>query len=253
MRTDLPSGLAVGIPWQRAVNDPSWYVHALTMLEPNWFYNWKYDLCGQFDNFVPMIWRMNLEWLARALPTIKQYSTHLWLLGNEPERAEQSDTPPEVFAETVRELKRQTGSWVVPIAIPGVLHDYMSGGKNWTQAYLDAGGPLPDYWHIHLYEPNAMMIHSRIGSWKKKFGDGIPIIVSEVASWRRDDNRPQEVMSAIRQALAKGDIHAAAWFSAYYETDMAFSSLLTAAGKLTELGEAFVAEQHLLNLPLVTA
>ena len=247
----LPSGLGCGLPHQNAENNPAWYKTALEVLDPPWWYNWLYNKL-EYDNYIPMVWECNVEQITKVLPTIRKHSDRLFFFGNEPERIQQSDTSPEVFALGIQELYRQLDGHKIHIALPGVLHDFLSNGKNWTRAYLDAGGPMPDVWHIHLYEPNKAMIDSRIKAWKRDIDDTRPLIVSEGGSWRSDSNRPQEVMDALEAACDDGRLQAAAHFSAHYKLDMPYLNLIDESCNLTDLGRKYTKEVYTTYLPHVT-
>ena len=240
----MPSGLGAGLPHQNAENDPAWYDAALETLQPTWWMNWKYDQLDH-DGYVPMLWKCDLEWLAKALPTILSNPNHLYLLGNEPSRVDQSNTPPDVFAATVQMLRRETGDWAIPIALPGIL--WNDRGRSWLDEYIAADGPLPDVWHFHIYCYTSSQVHSIIKHMAYVYGDR-PIIISEIAG--AVENANADVMRGIRKALADDTVQAAAWFSAYYDK-WPEPSLLTAEGELTEIGELFVAEQHAVHLPVV--
>jgi len=245
------SGFGVGLPNQTYQDYGMDLDAMLETLNPPWFYTWKYDQL-QYPNFVPMVWRLNVEAVAQVLPVMAENHDRLWLLGNEPERAEQSNTSPEVFANAAQIIRAEFG-WAVEIALPGVLNDYTGYGRDWTKAYLAAGGPMPDAWHFHVYEPNGQQVHARIDAWKRLVDDTRPIIVSEVGCWLDRPERMAEVMDAARMECATGSIQAAAHFSARYEADMQHSDLLTATGDLTALGRRYVAEQHTVYMPQVYA
>jgi hypothetical protein len=236
-------GWGCGVPWQRAESEPAWYHDALATLQPDWWYNWKWDQVGKWDNYYPMIWRCDMEWVARALPAVKANADRMWLLGNEPERADQSNTDPHTFAAAVDALRHAVGSWAVPIALPGIL--WNDHGQAWLREYLEAGGAKPDAWHFHVYCSTAGQVSSMVDHMIAVYGDR-PIIISEVAG--AVDGANEDVMRGVRNVLADGRIQAAAWFSAYYDKWEA-PSLLTESGKLTRLGDMFIEEQHTVYLP----
>ncbi len=244
----IPTGFGVGIPHQRAQDDPSWYDTALAQVSPPWWYDWTYSQIDRPD-YVPMLWRCDVEGVARALPIIMKNRVRLWLLGNEPERTDQSNTAPEVFAEAVKELNRQTHG--TTIALPGILWDRYGYGKAWLSEYIDRGGPIPDAWHVHLYVWTADEWRRTVPemlAFLKGIAD-IPVIISECASWH--PKTTLSVLEAIKETVRVGDAQAAAYFSAYYDA-WPEPSLLTAAGELTELGTQYTKERHEVFLPQVT-
>jgi len=245
-RVALPTGFGVGIPWQRAENEPAWYYDALDRLHPAWWHNWKYDRTGM-AGYYPMLWRTDMESLAAALPTMREYADRLWLLGNEPERVQQSNTEPHTFAATVQALRAVMPE--LPIALPGIL--WNDEGRAWLAEYKAAGGPLPDVWHFHIYCYSADQVWSIVDHMRSAYGDR-PIIISEIAGAVDDAN--EDVMRGVRRALADGRIQAAAWFSAYDEV-WPDPNLLTDNCTLTRLGDVYIAEPelHTTYIPAVHA
>jgi len=143
--------LACGIPWQMEEHFPGAQVRAVSLLGCQSWYNWKADALGQ-PGFTPMHWRNHIE-------TVKQPTTgqiieaaqhgprQVWLIGNEPERHDQDNyATPQEYADLVRTwLALVGGRW----AGPGIL--WSDGGRDWLDAYLALGGPIPDVWAVHIY------------------------------------------------------------------------------------------------------
>jgi hypothetical protein len=210
-----PSGFGVGIPHQCVEDYGMDNAAILRTLRPPWWYDWKYQ---HLDDplYVPMVWKMDVEWLAAALPTIASNVDRLWMLGNEPERQKQSNTMPDVFANAVNYLRSELGDWAVEFAVPGVLWDELGYGHGvvWMEEYERIGGYLPDTLHFHLYNYTARHIQHCIGTLRRKYPNK-RLIISECAGAVNAANG--QVMDAISGAIKKGDIQAAAWFSAYYE------------------------------------
>lgn len=212
----------------------------LHILNSPWWYTWKYDQLDR-PGYTPMVWRCTKDWIERALPLALEEPERMWLLGNEPERLDQSNTPPDEFADNARR-------WALaglPFAAPGVL--WNEQGRKWLEEYLSAGGPEPDAWHFHIYAWSAGHFLAEIASMNRMWSRR-PIIISECAG--AVDNANLDVMRGVKEALRTGRIQAAAWFSARYE---AFDdpSLLTADGQLTEIGAAFTAPEYTVHLPAV--
>lgn len=240
----LANGFGVGIPHQRAENDSDWYDLVLRKLNPPWFYNWKYDLLGKYNNYVPMIWRCNTEWINRAIPIVKSHPKQLYLLGNEPEPEQpgQSNTTPEDFIAGVRMWRKQVG---YPFAAPGIC--WGEYGRRWLDRYLELGGPLPDVWHFHIYAYSMESVGAAILDMKRLYPSR-PIIISECAGAVKSVDKV--VMDGIRLACTREDIQAGAWFSAYYET-WEEPSLLTKDGELTELGIKYISGLEEVYLPMI--
>ena len=91
--------LAVGIPWQHAETDAGYYSRVWKQLgEPDW-YTWKADCIGR-PGFTPMAWKPKPgPAFTKVLQAAQRGPRQLWFLGNEPERAEQSDTSGAMRAE----------------------------------------------------------------------------------------------------------------------------------------------------------
>ena len=53
------------------------------------------------------------------------------------------------------------------IACCGNLFYPALGGLDWLERYLAAGGPVPDYWHIHIYVNNEWEWNMVIGGWER--------------------------------------------------------------------------------------
>lgn len=247
-------GHGVGIPPRHGETDAAYTAHVLDTLRPPWFYNWKFDLFDR-PGYVPMVWRMDAEWMTRALETASRHpQAAMWLLGNEPEISAQSDTPAHIAAAACREWVRRLGTWAVPWACPGVnvsVHMWVQA-EPWLDVYLAEKGPAPHAWHVHIYGgPEAFdSALAQFRRWMHRRNVVRPVIVSECG----DGEQPAATMAAIRGAIARGDIQAAAWFSSYYEP-WNETGLLTAEGMLTDAGAAYVglaaAPTHTTYVPLI--
>jgi hypothetical protein len=114
----------------------------------------------------------------------------------------------------------------------------------WLDAYLAAGGRVPDAWAVHSYgwtpdqwDGNLMPFLR----WMERRKAVRPVIVSECASW--DQSLPAQIaiMDRVALALRDGNIVAACWYASK-DPFGAFrgADLLDAAGKLTMLGEHYM-------------
>lgn len=251
-------GLGCGVPAPHGESDPAWYATATAALRPAWFYTWRADAIGQ-PGFVPMCWRMDIDSILPAVDVAlaNAASVPLWLIGNEPEREEQSDTPAHIAAAACREWVRRCGTWAIPWAAPGVnVSIHMAGmGYAWMEGFLACGGPIPPAFHVHIYGNADAWRESvkRFHAWMRMRRVERPVIVSEAGC--ADD--PVGLFAAIRHSLSSGEVQAAAIFSARYEP-WPDCDLLTDDGELTALGRLFVSEVmpagdggHTLHLPAV--
>ena len=113
---------------------------------PPW-YDWHYVTGG--PTYQRMIYKTvpNKGVIERL---IRRDPSHLWLVLNEPERHDQANLSPEQGAAVAQEM-RDLGAC---IAVPGVIIG--EDGLAWLDAYLAAGGPLPEAWHVHLYHADSI-------------------------------------------------------------------------------------------------
>lgn len=111
------------------------------------------------------------------------YPGRTWLLFNEPEFAGQANTSPEIAAVHVRYWQEAIGD-NGSIACCGNLFYPSLGGIQWIEEYLAAGGPVPDYWHIHIYVANDWEWINVLGNWEmwNATHGNLPTIISEAGS-----------------------------------------------------------------------
>lgn len=111
------------------------------------------------------------------------YPGRTWLLFNEPEFFGQANTSPEIAAVHVRYWQEAIGD-NGKIACCGNLFYPSLGGIQWLEAYLAAGGPVPDYWHIHIYVANDWEWVNVVGNWEmwNATHGNLPTIISEAGS-----------------------------------------------------------------------
>lgn len=149
----MANGLGVGIPWQNAETDPGYYDRALGLLEPPFWYNWKFDKIGA-SRYVPMCWKcapgtMLDQAIAAAKADRALRPTQTWLMGNEPElppEHKQSDTNPADYkTAALKWVQNVGGFWVGPNIL------WHEQGREWIRNYVRIGGPIPSAWGIHIY------------------------------------------------------------------------------------------------------
>jgi hypothetical protein len=252
--------LAVGIPHQHG--DPTAALAALG--NPRW-YNWISDHVAD-PLYTPMAW-----WLKRDTASQRRaYDTHiaranadpqrLWLLLNEPNFAGQADTTPDAAAAAVRMWTQAAAN---PFAVAGVaLPNEQS--LQWLSDYLAAGGPVGDYWHIHIYTGTPerwAQTYSQFEGWMLRNGVERPVIVSETSAGSRGLEAQRSILEYLPYALRDfGSLHAVYWYSARdFQPAFANGDLLTEANELTELGQVFAGVQaagiperdHRLYMPAV--
>ena len=247
----IPKGLGYGCPHQRAKDDPTWYATARKRLgEDRPWYNWLNDQTHQ-ETYTPMLWRCNPVNVANYAVAAAMLDAPLFLLGNEPENPKQSNTSPQDFADAVVMWRQQVPGM---IALPGVYFDDAKWGKKWMQEYVRLGGPMPDVWAVHMYQPYQHQWDNSFPlmlDYLRSIKD-LPVLLTECGGSYNDEECILSVMDCVKQAVRSGDVRAAYWFSAYYEADLPFNDLLTHDGKLTPIGKEFVKEQYTVYIPQVT-
>ena len=241
------------LPWQNAESDPAWYGRALELLHPASWYDYKFDQIVD-PHYVPMLYTLrNDACMVDAIRAARDNRQRLWFLGNEQERKDQGNTEPQEAADAVASWRRRTDN---PIAAPGILWD--AWGQRWLEDYLNADGPTPEFWAIHIYAHTAghwLVLWQEWREWMSWNNLELPTIVSECSSWDEDPRIQCEVMDIVRRTLSTDKLlHAAYWFSACYSPYADFwarSDLLTEDDQLTLVGEHFVGLATT-YLPLVT-
>lgn len=226
------TGLGVGLPWQNGQ-----YARALGALRPAWWYNWLYD---QYDYiwpaYAPMVWAMKMDAASASAERRSHQGPRLWLLGNEPERPDQSNTPPAQAADFSRWwADAASGTFACAGVLLGLPPAYA-----WLDVYLAAGGMVGAYWHVHNYGWTPDQWDGNLTpflSWMRANRVERPVIVSECASWDQGLPAQMAIMDRVQVALAAGNIVAACWYSSR-DPFGAFrgADLLTETGELTELG-----------------
>ena len=152
------------------------------------------------DRHTPSIWSADYTpgSITEIADLAADYPGRTWLLYNEPELSGQANTPPEIAAVHVRYWSEAIGDNGT-VACCGVLYYPWLGGYQWLEAYLAAGGPVPDVWHIHIYNANTPgewdAVIDAWQRWNAEHGN-LPTIISEAGSgqelhdylrtWQRD-------------------------------------------------------------------
>ena len=228
------TGLGVGIPHQLKQIGPCTsqeggslsvygdvYGRILADLIPNWWYTWLFDAMGTPGN-APMLWRQKWNKHAEeAFVVADQYKSHdlTWLIGNEPLVEGQATVTPAEAAGLTQLWRRELPT--VKFACPGVYINHLRA-IDFLDAYLDAGGPVPDFWHVHNYAygiRGAEFANNRFFMWMKRRNVIRPVIISETNLWDDDDWGAQIPMMDWIVDLLEGEnpVVAVAWFAAWYK------------------------------------
>lgn len=220
----------MGIPWQTSEKYGWWYEKALGNLNPDWWYNWKYDQYG-VEGYIPMVYDATVY--DDALKYVPAHED-LWLLFNEPERPDQAKLSPETAA-------RLANNWPTQIAAPGIIVD--ESGLYWVQLYLQHGGRVPEYWAVHIYVQDGREWREKWTAWKNFMQTNNvvrPTIVTETGNISDSKDRRVSIMREVQRTMSNDSLLAgAAWFSAHYGSYYSFwvrSDLLSETGNLTDTG-----------------
>jgi len=234
-----PSGLGVAIAWQRgdAVADA-----VLGKLHPPLWMDWVYNPLHMAtdDTYYPMAWSLRPPYAQQYIDAAADMPGRFWLIGNEPNCCG-TEIDPADAAQMVQRWRDEIGG---EYACCGVT--LWAGWDAWMNAYLEAGGPIPPYWHIHLFDTYAYPPVVEFRAWMQAHDAVRPIIVSEAACpWCSADHNA-EYMTKLAQMVADGQLQAVFWYSApgdywhlWPDTDL----MDWGATELTPLGEHWLSLQ----------
>lgn len=234
----LSAGLGFGVAWQQG---PDAAAHATHTLGGPW-YDWRWDGSDD-DAYMPMVYRMQRDGWSEAALVRSQGDTRTWLLGNEPDWGPETWTDARQAAEFAQWWDANTDApWACCGVIVTLSGDHWSA---WLRHYLWFGGPVPDYWHIHIYNGTPANWHEHVEAfrvWSQRAGVERPIIVSETAYPGGSAEYNALLVEAIGEALdSDPDLLAVYWYSVHdYHGIWHDTDLLTADGALTPVGEAFI-------------
>lgn len=239
----MPQGFGLSIPWQNEDFSPGWTDRTLAALDPPWWYDWKFESIGR-KGYIPKLWRPALD--ARFDAAVQAANSHpnvMWFLAYDPDRGSEPHETPKNAAKIGQEWAKSTS---VLYAGPGVVCDY--NGIAWLKAYLDAGGPIPDAWNIHVYGAKdsatwRQAVEGVFADWYLAEGRKLPIIISQTNSAGQEFVQQRSVMVEVLSMLQEfSPIVAAGW---YADRDplhtMAWADLIRDDGSLTELGQFYAA------------
>lgn len=243
---EIPRGLGYGIAWQQGAEYAAEARRVLGDDVP--WTNWVYDHMDD-PMYVPKAFSMRQQYARRYIDAANAGPARLWLVGNEPETPHTWIDPVE--AATMASLFAEETD--VPFACCGIIllsdpatewgHGWSWGA--WMDAYLAAGGPVPDVWSVHIYDAFVFNWHERLDvfrAWASERGITRPVIVAETGFPFGQPSYNALLVEAIGDALdSDPDLLAVYWYSVHdYHGIWHDTDLLDPNGALTPVGEAFL-------------
>lgn len=239
----MPYGMGCGIPHQLESASLGYIERTLGILWPPNFYTWKYNhLDIIYPFYLPMVFDMRVNDAANRAMQLSHYGPRLWLLGNEPERKDQSNIPPEeaaqfshVWADTAG------GEWAAPGVLLGSPDAY-----TWYDTYLQTGGLVGICHHVHIYALTPEHFDNQLRDFEQWMRDKRierPILVTECASWSPHLSDQIKVMDRVWETVQRESIISAMWYSShtYPGGPLGFANLLTDDGTaVTQLGAHYM-------------
>jgi hypothetical protein len=170
-----------------------------------------------------MLWRQ--KWDKHAAEAFELASEtiawdYTWLVGNEPMVEGQATASPTEAADLGKRWRRDLPE--VMFACPGVYINFWTRTQVWLNSYLDAGGPVPDFWHIHNYawsHEGAQHANEQFFAWMDYHNVTRPVIISETSRWNDETWEKQTSFMDWTVDALQGDnpVVATAWFAAWYK------------------------------------
>jgi hypothetical protein len=228
----------------------------------SWWYNWSpnpnlgvpADYATRYSmDFYPMLWNgtynaSTIVSFLKSNPNIKYM-----LVMNEPNLTSQANLTPQQAAQIwpgYEAIALETG---VKIVGPAITWGTMAGYQDpvsWLDAFYAAyqtansgRSPQIDYLAFHWYDYGLSTQLDRLAKYNKS------IWVTEFANWHSQNDGAQITTLAQQQAQmtdmvatceSRADVFRYAWFTGRLNPDPHFTSLLSADGVLTGLGQTYL-------------
>ncbi|MER3543587.1 MAG: hypothetical protein C4311_03030 [Chloroflexota bacterium] len=235
-------GVGLGGPHKMAVNPQLWGRF-------RWIYNWITvgQGFGDWPGYRPMIWGDGLEWYGGAAG-IRWFATRWpgrqWLFLNEPERASQANLPPGYAAQVVAS-HRDLVTGADPTATWGCCGVQVDAtGMAWLDRYIDAEGPVGDFWHIHIYgvedcnPASSLQVLHNFEAWAEARGITRPILITEFGClFSGPPQRACDYIANIVPAL-RADSLVTGW--AWWSSGDGTYPLFDDQGNPTEVGQCYL-------------
>jgi len=228
----------------------------------SWWYNWSSqpnkivpaDYVAQYGlDYYPMLWNGTydatvVEAFLHANPGIKYL-----LVMNEPNLTSQSNLTPAQAAAIWPGYESIAAHTGVKIVGPQITWGTMAGFNDpvvWMDAFIAAyqsanGGRSPqiDYLAFHWYDYGLSGQLDRLAKYGKSFW------VTEFANWHSQNDGAQidtlakqeaQMKDMVATCESRADVVRYAWFTGRWSNDTHFTSLLSTAGQLTDLGKLYI-------------
>lgn len=215
---------------------------ALVQLAPPCWHNWQaHDAWFSDVGYTPAVWRPTDGNVSATGQKAAANPGRTWLLWNEPEAFNQANTAPDVAAAITAKHVVAIGA-NGRVACCGVMLG--TGGIDWLNDYLAAGGPTPDVWHVHAYGLTVDAWRNAMAYWwwwHAQHGEGKPTIISETSLMHTDATEQAKLLRYLQQ-YDDSRVESVYWFSAFVEPSVpswSGSTLLDASLGKTALGEMY--------------
>lgn len=259
----MPKSVKRGVAYDLA--DPG----DLAALAPgvSWWYRWALkpassvpaDYRSRYDmDFIPMLWNGNFN--EAEVVAFLQANPHIkyLLLLNEPNLTDQANMTPRQAAQLWPRYEAVAASTGVQLVGPAMTWGTLPGFADpvvWLDAFhaeyraANSGRePRIDYLAFHWYDYGLNEQLDRLTKYGK------PFWVTEFANWHSNNDGAQ-IDSVTRQKAqmtemvavceSRSDVFRYAWFTGRWPDEAnRHTSLLGAAGELTELGEHYLAQPY---------
>jgi hypothetical protein len=230
----------------------------------SWWYNWSprphanlpADYRQRYGmDFYPMLWNGNFDAAAVTAWLQADPSVRYLLLMNEPNLRDQANLTPVQAADIWPRYEAVAAATGVQLVGPAITWGTLPSFEDpivWMDAFLAAyaganGGRAPriDYLAFHWYDYGLAGQLDRLAKYGK------PFWVTEFANWHAQADgaqidtlakQKQQMSEMVAVCEQRADVFRYAWFTGRWTNDVHHTSLLGGEGRLSELGEHYLAQ-----------
>lgn len=209
------------IPFGYAIYGVAHEVHHGQMEQGHAVHGWyTAKCCMTYPDYYPSISQMRYyQGHGFYAKIAREYPGRTWYLWNEPDVPNQANITPQQAIPITREwvaMIREYGGKVAGYGVTVVhaAHWLKDRWMTWLQEWIDQDGPVPDYFHVHVYAQGVQEWDDLWGRWDEWNTQhwNLPTILSEVG-------QGPAVMAHLR-ALANPKIVRMHWFTNFTDTPM---------------------------------